>query len=169
MESVKILLLSIAAAAAYGIVHDQFTARICLEYFTVFHPPIFATRSPTLLAIGWGVVATWWVGLFLGVLLTISARVGSHPKLTVSDLYKSIERLLLVMGACAFLSGLTGYVLSGRGVVAPPSWILGIPDSIRDRFMADWWAHNASYASGIFGGLTLCVMTYYKRSQLPRA
>jgi hypothetical protein len=48
MESLKIILACIAAAAFYGIVHDQFTARICIEYVTVFHPPVFATQSPTL-------------------------------------------------------------------------------------------------------------------------
>ena len=74
-EFLKILLLCIAAAIVYGIVHDQFTACICLEYFTVFHPQIFPTQSPTLLAIGWGILATWWVGAFLGVLLGIAGEV----------------------------------------------------------------------------------------------
>jgi hypothetical protein len=54
MEIIKIWLLSIAAAILYGILHDQVTARVCLEYFTVFHPPVFDTTSPTLLALGWG-------------------------------------------------------------------------------------------------------------------
>jgi hypothetical protein len=58
LESLKIILVCVASAILYGIIHDQFTARICIEYFTVFHPPIFATQSPTLLGIGWGVIAT---------------------------------------------------------------------------------------------------------------
>jgi len=76
MEFAKIVLLSIAAAICYGILHDQVTARICVEYFTVFHPPVFPTDDPTLLALGWGVIATWWLGAFLGVVLAISARTG---------------------------------------------------------------------------------------------
>jgi hypothetical protein len=76
LESLKILILSIAAAILYGIIHDQFTARICIEYFTVFHPPVFRTQSPTLLALGWGVIATCWVGAFLGLLLILAARFG---------------------------------------------------------------------------------------------
>ena len=71
MEAVKIALTCVIAAVLYGIVHDQFTARICIEYFTVFHPPIFHTQSPTLLGIGWGVVATWWVGAFFSVPMII--------------------------------------------------------------------------------------------------
>jgi hypothetical protein len=51
-EGLKIILASVAAAIIYGIVHDQITARICIEYFTVFHPPVFLTQSPTLLGFG---------------------------------------------------------------------------------------------------------------------
>jgi hypothetical protein len=39
--------MCIFAAVLYGVLHDQITARVCLEYFTVFHPPVFATQSPT--------------------------------------------------------------------------------------------------------------------------
>jgi hypothetical protein len=44
MEALKIAFTCVIAAVIYGIVHDQFTARICLEYFTVFHRQSF-TRS----------------------------------------------------------------------------------------------------------------------------
>ena len=76
-QSIRIVLMSIAAAIAYGIAHDQVTVRICLEYFTIGHEPVFPTRNPTLLAIGWGIIATWWVGVLLGVPLAIVARAGS--------------------------------------------------------------------------------------------
>ena len=63
MHAVAIVVLCIGSAVIYGILHDQITARICVEYFTIGHPPIFPTESPTLLGIGWGILATWWVGL----------------------------------------------------------------------------------------------------------
>jgi hypothetical protein len=50
------------------------TARVCVEYFTVGHAPIFHTESPTLLAFWFGTMATWWVGLILGVLAALAAR-----------------------------------------------------------------------------------------------
>src|SRR5881275_3656828 len=80
MESAKILILSVAAAIAYGIVHDQVTAHLCVEYFTIGHPPVFGTTSPVLLAVGWGIIATWWVGLLLGVVLAVAAQAGSRPR-----------------------------------------------------------------------------------------
>ena len=58
-QSLLIVLMSVAAAIAYGIAHDQVTVRICLEYFTIGHEPVFPTRNPTLLAIGWGIIAGW--------------------------------------------------------------------------------------------------------------
>ncbi len=35
--------MSVAAAIAYGIAHDQITVRICLEYFTIGHSKVFPT------------------------------------------------------------------------------------------------------------------------------
>jgi hypothetical protein len=168
MESLKIILVCIAAAVFYGIVHDQFTARICIEYFTVFHPPVFGTQSPTLLGIGWGIIATWWVGAILGVLLAFASRAGSRSKLFASALLVSIARLLFVMAAFALFSGLTGFLLARRGLIAPPMWVASnLAPSDYPRFMADWWAHNASYGVGFFGGTGMCVSKYRSRV-LPR-
>jgi hypothetical protein len=59
VHGIAIVVLCIASAVIYGILHDQVTARFCVEYFTVGHPPVFDTTSPTLLGVGWGVIATW--------------------------------------------------------------------------------------------------------------
>ena len=48
MECLKILLLSLAAVVGYGVLHDQVTARVCPEYFTVGHPPVFGTPRDRL-------------------------------------------------------------------------------------------------------------------------
>ena len=42
MQALLIILLCIFAAIVYGIIHDQITARVCIEYFTVGHPPVSA-------------------------------------------------------------------------------------------------------------------------------
>src|SRR5438270_1540070 len=101
IQGVAIVLMSIAAAIVYGVLHDQITARICVEYFTIGHPPVFNTTSPTLLAFGWGVIATWWVGLILGVPLAMTARLGARPKRDVTSLIRPLVILLFVAGLCA--------------------------------------------------------------------
>jgi hypothetical protein len=163
MEALKIAFICVAAAVLYGIVHDQFTARICVEYFTVFHALIFHTQSPTWLGIGWGIVATWWVGVFFSIPLILAARAGSRPALRASELMPSIGRLLLFMAVTAMLSGVTGYALARTGVL-DTDWLSFSPSrSVRCRFIADWWAHTASYASAFVGGAVLCALTYRKR------
>jgi hypothetical protein len=164
MQTLKIVVGCIAAAILYGIVHDQFTARICLEYFTVFHPPVFATQSPTLLGIGWGIIATWWMGAFLGVLIAIAARAGSRSKIAAEELVRPIAWLLLTMATLALLCDVLGFVLARNGSIQLPEFVAaGIPKHMHQRFMADWWAHNASYASGFVGGIVLCVIAYRNR------
>ncbi|MFT5831565.1 MAG: hypothetical protein ACI9D0_002161, partial [Bacteroidia bacterium] len=51
MAAIRIVLLCMLAAIAFGIAHDQVTVRVCLEYFTIGHPKVLETNSPTLLAL----------------------------------------------------------------------------------------------------------------------
>jgi hypothetical protein len=158
MELLKIVLLAVAAAVVYGIVHDQITARICVEYFTIGHPPLFTfeTQAPTLLGLGWGVVATWWVGVLLGVPAAAAARIGSWPKRDARSLVKPIVVLMAVSACGAFLAGLAGWWLASRKIV----FLVGpladaVPPEKHVPFLIDGFAHSASYGFGFFGGLVL--------------
>lgn len=62
-SDIGIIFTSVIAAVIYGIIHDQVTARICVEYFTVGHPRLIDSDSPPVLGLFWGIVATWWAGL----------------------------------------------------------------------------------------------------------
>jgi hypothetical protein len=164
MEFLKIVGGCIVAAVLYGVVHDQITARVYLPYFTVFHPPVFHTQSPTLQALGWGIIATWWMGAFLGFLLAMACRVGTPPKLGLGDMLRPIGLLLLVMAATAIVCGIAGFVWGSvpgemRGMLPPAS---------ERRFLADWWAHSASYACGFIGGLFVCALALEKRKRARR-
>src|SRR5690349_1028424 len=117
MRFVGIVILCIVMAVLYGIVHDQITARICVEYFTIGHPPVFGTDDPTLLGLGWGIIATWWVGAILGVILAAAACVGPWPKLDAQKLMGPLALMLLIVCSLAALSGVVGYGLAGNGSV----------------------------------------------------
>jgi hypothetical protein len=164
MESLKIVLMCILAAVIYGIVHDQITARVCVEYFTIGHPPIFGTDDPTLLGIGWGIVATWWVGLLLGVPLAVAAQAGVRPKRSAALLLKPIARLLGIMAACALSAGVIGCLLARSGAVFLVGPIaLRVPPDRHFAFLADLWAHLASYLVGFVGGIVLIVQVWRSR------
>lgn len=152
MESFKIILLSVAAAILYGIMHDQVTVRVCLEYFTVGHPRIFATEDPTLLALGWGTLATWWFGLFLGIPLALLAQRGPPPKVAARALIKPILCLLLFVMCMALGAGLVGYLSSGLAIapLIEPT-LLVLPVDKHAAYLADSFAHLAAYLFGFIG------------------
>lgn len=167
MRSLEIVLLGLGAAIGYGIVHDQITARVCVEYFTIGHPRIIDSESPTLLGLAWGVVATWWVGLPLGAMLAVAARAGARPPLDARDLWTSVMALVVVMGICAAVAGFVGYEFTRKGRNAfPEDWAGAIPPEKQATFIGDLWAHTASYDVGIIGGAVVCVITWWRRSRL---
>ena len=168
-EFFKILLVSVVLVVAYGILHDQVTAHLCVEYFTIGHPLIFGTKSPALLAIGWGIIATWWAGVVVGLPLSVVARIGRRPKLSATDLLKPALVLLSVMGVAALVAGCVGFLLARWGQV----WLIEplaslVPQEKHLPFIADLWAHSASYGFGFFGGVILCIYAWIRRGRLKR-
>jgi hypothetical protein len=166
MEVLRIVGLSVAAAIAYGIAHDLVTAHVCVEYFSVFHPPLVGSESPVALALAWGVVATWWGGLTLGLLLALAARTGSAPKWDAAQLVRPIAMLLACMGGLSLVAGLAGAALAKAGAV----WVAGemaerLPREKHVAFLADLWAHSASYAAGVLGGVALAVWVRRRRAK----
>ena len=49
MPALRILAACVALACFYGIVHDQVTVRVSIEYFTLAHPPLGLGENPTVL------------------------------------------------------------------------------------------------------------------------
>lgn len=124
----------------------------------------FSHQSPTLLGIGWGIIATWWVGAFFSVPMILAARAGRRPPLQASELLRPIAFLLALMATIAVLSGITGYVLARKGML-DTEWLSEVfpLQAMRYRFMADWWAHTASYGAAFVGGIVVCAVTYRRR------
>jgi hypothetical protein len=170
MQFLGIVLFCVLAACAYGVAHDMVTARVCVEYFTIGHPPIFHTDDPTLLALGWGIIATWWVGAILGVALAVAARVGNRPPRPLASLVRPVLLLLAVMAVSALCAGVVGWFTASRGgmVVVPPLHdAQDLPPEKRAAFLADLWAHSASYLVGFVGGLVVCVRVWRSRCRSP--
>lgn len=167
MQFLRIVLLTILAAIVYGEVHDQVTAHVCVEYFSIGHPRVIESQSPVDLAMIWGVVATWWVGLILGIPLAICCRAGGRPKLTAAQLIKPISVLLAGMGVLASIAGVAGYIAARHSAVQLLEPLKSdVPADARVRFLADYAAHLASYAGGFLGGIALCVWAWRQRTKV---
>jgi hypothetical protein len=167
VQAVAIVGLCVLAAVTYGILQDQVTAHLCVEYFTIGHPPIFGTDSPVLLAIGWGILATWWVGLLLGGALAVAAQVSERPRRDAGSLVRPVVVLMGIMAMCALSAGVVGYLLARGGVVALPEPLAAlVPAEKHTVFIADFAAHVASYLAGAVGGLVVFVRVWRERGRL---
>jgi hypothetical protein len=162
-------LLCTAAAVIYGIVHDQITVRIYPPYFTVFHPRLIDSQDPTTIGLLWGFIATWWVGLALGIAVAISSQSGEGVRFPTRKLIKPVLVLLGSIGLCAAGAGsfsyVDGYALSEwrmNGVEVTGNYPL-----LRN-FTAVLVTHNASYAFGFLGGIVLCAWILAQRKKLSR-
>ena len=166
MYKARIVFLSVAAACGYGVVHDQITVRLCREYFTVAHLPLFQTRSTTLLALYSGVTATAGIGALLGFVLARVCHAGAYPPCRLSYLFRQVSLLLGIMSVSAVTMGIVGYCMSHFGVVGfPARFAAGLPSSQYDRFMAVCFAHWASYFVGFAGSALLCFRVWTARGR----
>ena len=167
MPYLKIILLSMLAVMAYGILHDMVTAHVCVEYFTIGHPMIVPTRNPILLALFWGVFATWWVGIMLGLPLAMACRMSKRPTINAMFLVRPMLILACVAGLCALIAGIVGWQLARLEMIQLNELLAGIiPEERHARFLADGFAHTTSYGVAFIGGLVLIAWIWHKRGTM---
>lgn len=159
-EFSKIVGFASLAAILYGLVQDQIAIRICPEYFTVWHPTVVNSDNLTVVALVWGVLATWWVGLSLGVALGLAATAGSGAAIESRAMVRPI---LLLIGFTAALTVGIGLIAWAMKFHVPTlgEELQGAGDPTRLGIL--FAAYNASYAGAFFGGVWLCVHTWKSR------
>jgi hypothetical protein len=167
MQSIRIVTLCIAAAVAYGVIQDQITARISVEYFTIGHVQLIHSESPTHLGLLWGVLGTWWAGGALGVLLATAARAGRRPKLEAGELMLPVLRVMLLSGAVASIAGIIGYVIASAGWVhLVGAFATRMPSNRHVAFISVGWIHTAAYLSAAAFSVRLALRLTQERKGL---
>ncbi len=169
MPHLKTILLCLFGAVSFGIVHDLVTANCCVEYFTIGHPKVIESENPFMLALVWGILATWWVGLILGTLIVVFNAAGKTEKVPFSIIRKYVIRLLLIMVFTSLLAGIIGYILANTGTI----YLVGeladrIPAGKHNAFLAVAWAHVSSYIVGFVGGIVICMKVWMQRTNPAR-
>ena len=156
MKKIGILLLTIiistVLAALYGAIHDQVTYSISSEYFTVFKFDQFGflewgNNNPRLTTALIGVLATWWVGLYIGIFQGLVGLIHQDYKL----MFTYVSKAIFITLGVALLFGIFGFV---AGKLDPdPYQDCCFPYTIKDgkSFMIVGSIHNYGYAGGEIG------------------
>jgi hypothetical protein len=163
MKFLILLILILSApviGGLYGALHDQLTYTISPEYYTRFkflqfglveeragpvqHPRLFVA------IVGW--MATWWVGLPVGLIIGPLALIYPRWQAMMRGGYKA----LLIVTATSFVIGLSGLIYGYLKLsLSPPGelsdWYL--PDGLVHyrSFVSVGSMHNFSYVGGIIG------------------
>lgn len=161
------IFISIILAGLYGIIHDQVTYSISPEYFTKFKYQQFGFESSwfgghrqTVAVIGF--LATWWMGLFIGIVLGFIGLIFNNH----ISMRKSISKAIKIVFISAVLFAVIGffrgkYYLTSKGV----NW--WIPDDLNDKdsFIVVGSIHNYSYLGGI-AGLLIAIIYMIRKNIL---
>lgn len=147
------LFIAIIVAGTYGTIHDQVTYSISPEYFTKFkyrqfgfEPAWFGGHRQTVAVIGF--LASWWMGLFIGILLGLTGLIFSDHTMMQKFIANGIKIILITSIVFAIIGFFWGkYHLINSGV----DWWL--PDDLinKNDFIIVGSIHTFSYLGGIVG------------------
>ena len=154
---ILIIILAPIIGGLYGILHDQLTYTISPEYYTKFkfyqfglmdlgNEAIFPT--PILQVSVVGFMATWWMGLPIGLILGLVGLVHKDSKIML----QTTIRAIIVTVIIAFATGLIGLVY-GKIYLADTGVNWWLPENLIDtkNFIEVGSMHNFSYLGGLTG------------------
>ncbi len=167
MRAVKIASfwnICILLACLLGIAHDTVTARVCLEYFTVHHPQIIEPQyaNPTNMALIWGVLATWWVGLIGGLVLIASNELGRAPKLGYRQIALMLSKALAVIFIMSMLTLAVSWIIGNARIAGHETSAL----DFQHRLNTVATTHRASYLFALIAIIVLARIIVSKRRVL---
>lgn len=150
--------LAVICAVLFGIFNDQITVTISPEYYSVFKHEQFALvleqfgliDAPTRVqAVVIGTVATWWYGLFLGIVLGICGMIGRCSPISTRGYLRAVAWVMLVTLGISFASGTIAFILEPAIKPDVVHWpfLTGIQNT-RAAFAVGWW-HNGAYLGAL--------------------
>jgi hypothetical protein len=148
------------AAGLFGIVHDQISYSVSGEYFTKFKfiqfglPDAFLSERVRAGQVGF--LASWWMGIPLGVLCGAAGFMQRSPSLMWRSLLWSLPLIAAFTLAIALLGLAYGWAQTAAierdayagGTVVGIGWF--IPSGVENlrRFLCAGYMHNAAYLGG---------------------
>lgn len=172
------ILVATVVAAIYGIALDQVTYSISPEYYTKFEfiqfdlaNPLAAQHmtQPRSAVVMVGVLATWWTGLIIGVVLGFIAFIFKDA----DTLFRSALQALALVFLVVIITGVTGGIY-GHNVLAKKGVDWWLPEQLKDRgaFITVGSIHWFSYLGGAIGiaaGVIFLLIKNYRLRKSARA
>ncbi|MBV6457879.1 MAG: hypothetical protein HONBIEJF_00999 [Fimbriimonadaceae bacterium] len=158
------VLYCLVVAVLYGTVHDLVTAHVAVEYFSIHHAKVIESDNPIALALVWGFLATFWVGLLGGAWLVLTNLVGPTMPLK----WQWLRRGVLIVA----VASLTAAML----ILVSFMWLttlVPMAERKRDfendrRLISVAMAHLTSYMSSAVLTFGLGIWVFMTRKQLAR-
>ena len=177
MKKILTLLLIIGLApiiaGLYGILHDQLTYTISPEYYTKFkfyqfglmdmgNEAIFPNPRFEVSIVGF--MATWWMGLPIGLILGLVGLLHNDYK----QMFKVTMKAILITIIVAFVTGLIGLAV-GKLYLAEKSVDWWLPENLIDtkNFISVGSMHNFSYLGGLFGLIAGIIYSVKRKKKQP--
>ncbi len=148
---ILIIVISALSAGVYGILHDQITYSISPEYYTLLKFQQFGFEYLDLnIRIKAGIIgflATWWVGLFLGIAYAF-VSLFLDPEKTLKVTVKSV----LINICITFIAGILGYGYAVLFLSAEnTNWYIPAGTKNIRNFISVGSIHNFGYMGGVSG------------------
>jgi len=150
VECLLFILQVVLATCLLGIAIDVVTANVAVEYFTVHHPHVVDSESPWVMALVWGIGASWWFGLIAAVLLWWMNARRAHP-LPRKSIFRMVVRSLIFIWVFMMFVLVAVYAI---GRLVPQKQRRPTFDSDR-RLMAVAMSHATEY---LLGGIVTIVL-----------
>lgn len=131
---------------------DLVTANVAVEYFTVHHPKVVESQSPWVMAMVWGIGASWWAGLIGGVILAVVNSRLRHPL----DSRRVLRMVAISCGVLWVLMMLVLVGVYGIGGLVPEAQRRPTFESDR-RLMAVALAHLTEYVLAACATLVVAI------------
>jgi hypothetical protein len=151
-EALVFIFQVVSLSCLLGLAVDVVTANVAVEYFTVHHPHVVDSHSPWVMALVWGIGASWWFGLIASVLLWWM-NVRRPQPLTGKRILRMIVPCLVVIWL--LMMGIVAGVYSIAGQI--PEKQRRVTFESDRRLMAVALSHSTEYA---LGGIVTIVLWF---------
>jgi len=167
-----IIILSPLIAGIYGVLDSQLAYTISPEYFTKFkfvRAGIASGVNDRYEINKIGFYATWWIGLYMGIGISILSLIHSSSR----QMRKISLQSMLIATLVTFLMGMVGLgygfvILSSEQINYFEDWF--IPPDLQHYscYIAVYSMHNFSFIGGAIGLMAAAGWHFFKREKVGR-